>query len=710
MNTPQRREEARKQAREMVSKMTLEEKISQLDYRSKDIPHLQVKEYNYWSEGLHGVARAGVATMFPQAIGLAAMFDEELLEEVAEAISLEARAKYHAFEGKEDFDIYKGLTYWSPNINIFRDPRWGRGQETYGEDPYLTSRLGVAFIQGLQGTGEYLRIAACAKHFAAHSGPEELRHGFQAEVSPKDLYETYLPAFKAAVQEAEVESVMGAYSGINGIPMCIHDEMINGLLREDWGFEGHFVSDYYALEDIAKNHKYSKDHTETMALALKAGLDLCAGNIAPLTKEALERGLIQEEQVTTAVERLYTTRFLLGMYEEECEYNQISYDVVDSPEHQRLNLEATRRSIVLLKNEGILPLEKTKLNAISVIGPNANSRIALTGNYHGTASRYHTVLEGIQDYVVDSTKVYYAEGCHLYKDNVEGRLAKADDREAEAEIVAERSDVIILSLGLDSTIEGEQGDAGNSYGSGDRLDLGLPGRQEKLLRRMLEVGKPVIVLLHAGGSIVLNGLEDHPNLKAILQCWYPGSLGGRAIAELLFGEYSPSGKLPVTFYKRMEDLPSFTDYSMKDRTYRYLEKEPLYPFGFGLTYSEVVLQNLQITEIRENEGIEVAVSVKNTGERIVEEVVQFYIQDNESKWAPRNPRLALFKRIKVQPGEEKLLELTIDWNRLLVVDEDGKEKLDSSSFTLYAGLSQPDARSVHLKGSEPLTASLMIGN
>lgn len=702
------RSQAVEKAKEIVAEMTIDEKIKQLNYQSPGIERLDIADYNYWSEGLHGVARAGLATMFPQAIGMAAMFDESMMEEIGDVIATEARAKYNAFREKGDHDIYKGLTYWSPNINIFRDPRWGRGQETYGEDPYLTGKLGVAFIKGLQGNGEHLKIAACAKHFAGHSGPEADRHHFQAEINPKDLYETYLPAFETAVKDGKVESVMGAYSGINGTPMCVHEEMINGLLREEWGFEGHFVSDYYALEDVYPNHHYSNSHAETMAMALKAGCDLCAGKISTETTEALEKGLVTEEEITTAVERLYTTRVMLGMFDEACEHNAIPFEVVDSKEHRKLAEKASRKSIVLLKNDDFLPLNKTEVSSIAVIGPNANSRTALIGNYSGTPSRYYTVLEGIQDAFADDTRIYHSLGCHLYRDNIEGGLAHKHDREKEAEIIAERSDVIILSLGLDSTIEGEQGDAGNSYASGDRPDLSLPGQQHRLLEKILAIGKPVVLVTSAGGGISLKGLETHPNLKAHIHNWYPGNFGGRALADLLTGVYSPSGKLPITFYKDADQLPAYTDYSMENRTYRYATDNVLYPFGYGLSYSKVTFSDLKVAKIEENESIDFEITLQNEGDYAVEEVVQVYLQNKTSTFKSVNPRLIAFQNIKLSVNERKTIQINVDWNQLLVVNDSGERVLDDEEYEVFIGNSQPDSISRKLLGASPLSIGFNI--
>ena len=569
------RQKAKELAEVLVSQMTAEEKASQLLFDAPAIERLGVPAYNWWNEALHGLARGGTATSFPQAIGLAAMFDDELLEQIADAISTETRAKYNALSAEGDRDLYHGLTMWSPNVNIFRDPRWGRGQETYGEDPYLTARLGKAFVRGLQGKGETLKTAACAKHFAVHSGPEALRHSFNAVASPKDMEETYLPAFQALVREAGVEAVMGAYNRTNGEPCCASDALMRKL-RGDWGFEGHFVSDCWALQDFHENHKITSTPAESVTMALKAGCDLNCGCTYQHVMDAYELGMISEEEITRSAVRLFTTRYLLGiMGDEGSEYDAIPYTAVECEEHLALAHEAALRSCVLLKNDGLLPLDPDTCGVLGVIGPNAYCRVSLIGNYHGTASRYTTVLEGIQDLTAGRSRVLYSEGCALDADRVE-HLAQADDRLAEAAAVAKASDTVILVLGLDETLEGEEGDTGNSYFSGDKADLLLPECQRRLLERVLAVGKPTVIVLMAGSAIDLS--EAEPRANAILLSWYPGAGGGRAVAELLLGRVSPSGKLPVTFYHndQLARMPEFTDYAMAGRTYRYIEDAPLY--------------------------------------------------------------------------------------------------------------------------------------
>lgn len=701
-------EYALEKAKELVSKMTLQEKAEQLTYKAPEIKHLNIPRYNWWNEGLHGVARAGTATVFPQAIGLAAMFDDELLNKIAQIIATEGRAKYNESSKKEDRDIYKGLTYWSPNVNIFRDPRWGRGHETYGEDPYLTSRLGVAFVKGLQGEGKYLKIAACAKHFAVHSGPEGLRHEFNAVVSKKDLYETYLPAFEACVKEADVEAVMGAYNRTNDEPCCGSELLLKDILRGKWQFKGHVVSDCWAIADFHLYHGVTSTATESAALAIKNGCDLNCGNVYLQMLLAYKEGLVTEEDITRSAERLMATRIRLGMFDEKCEYNKIPYEVNDCKEHNEVSLMASRKSIVMLRNNGLLPLDKSKIKSIGVIGPNSDSELMLKGNYFGTASRYITILEGIHEAVGEDVRVFYSEGCHLYNDSISNlALPNINDRLAEAITVAEHSDVVVMCLGLDSSIEGEQGDAGNSDGAGDKLSLNLPGKQQELLEKVIATGKPVIVVLGSGSALTLQGQEE--NCAAILQAWYPGSQGGRAVADLIFGKCSPSGKLPVTFYKTTEELPEFTDYSMKGRTYRYMKGESLYPFGFGLTYSNVELSELSISHINENyENVEASIKISNLGNFDIEEVVQCYVKDLESKYAVDNYNLSAFKRVSLNKGESKVVKMIINKISFEAVNDEGERILDSKKFKLFVGISQPDSRSVKLTGITPLEAEIQL--
>ena len=694
-------------AKDLVSRMTLEERASQLRFDAPPVERLGIPAYNWWNEALHGVARAGTATTFPQAIGMAAMFDAPLMREIGGVISQEGRAKYNASAQEGDRDIYKGLTFWSPNINIFRDPRWGRGHETYGEDPYLTARLGVQFVEGLQQTDDkgYMQAAACAKHFAVHSGPERLRHEFNAVVSDKDLWETYLPAFEALVTEAGVEAVMGAYNRTNDEPCCGSNLLLRQILRGKWNFKGHVVSDCWALKDFHTYHHVTADMEQSAALALKMGCDINCGSTYLYILSAYERGLVTEEEITQAAVHAMTTRFKLGLFDQDCGYNQVPYEVVACKEHLAVAQKAADESMVLLKNDGILPLCKEKLKTVAVIGPNADSRVALMGNYHGTADRYITPLEGIQDYLGEDVRVYYSEGAALADDRVE-RLALPDDRISEAVIMAKRSDVVILCLGLDETLEGEQRDTEKIFDSGDKRDLSLPPSQQKLLEAVTAVGKPVVLLMSTGSAMDLRLADQRCN--AILQTWYPGGRGGKSIARILFGEVSPSGKLPVTFYRSVEDLPDFCDYSMHNRTYRYFQGEPLYPFGYGLSYSHVTLSDLQLEKAVAGKPLTLSVNACNDGGRDTDEVVQVYIKDLQSPLAVANHSLCAFTRISLRAGEKCTVSLTLSPAAFQVVDEDGSRKLDSHAFRIYVGLSQPDARSVALTGQAPLQQDISL--
>ncbi len=703
------RASARKRAQELVSQMTLEEKASQLKHDAPAIPRLNVPAYNWWNEGLHGVARAGVATSFPQAIGMAAAFDTELMGQVGQVIGVEGRAKYNAYSAQEDRDIYKGLTFWSPNVNIFRDPRWGRGHETYGEDPYLTGELGKAFVEGLQGDGEVMQAAACAKHFAVHSGPEAVRHKFDAKATKKDMWETYLPAFEKLVKEAGVEAVMGAYNRTNGEPCCGSKTLMQDILRGEWDFQGHFVSDCWAIRDFHEHHMVTDTAEESAAMALKAGCDVNCGNTYLHMVKAYQDGLVTEEEITLAAERLFTTRFLLGLFD-ETEYDQIGYDKIECKEHLALADRATAEGVVLLKNNGILPLKKEQLKTIGVVGPNANSRAALVGNYHGTSSRYITVLEGIQDVVGDDVRVYYSEGCHLFKDKTES-LGRRHDRVTEAVSVAQNSDVVILCVGLDETLEGEEGDTGNSYASGDKVDLLLPQTQRELVEAVLKVGKPTIVLNMTGSAMDLRVEQEQAD--AVMQLWYPGARGGKVVAQLLFGELSPSGKLPVTFYKNTEDLPAFEDYSMKGRTYRYIETEPLYPFGYGLTYGDVEVSAVsccgspavnggEIT-MDSPEAFRLHVKLTNRGQEGTGEVVQVYIRAEDAPDATPAAKLCGFARTWVPAEGEASVTVPIGAEAFTVVNEEGERLVEGKTFTVSVGLGQPDARTRALTGKDCIT-------
>lgn len=696
---PQKLAAYRAQAAVLTAQMTLEEKVSQTLYNAPAIPRLGIPAYNWWNEALHGIARAGTATVFPQAIAMAAAFDEDMMETVGEAVSIEARAKYNAQSAAGDRDIYKGLTCWAPNVNIFRDPRWGRGHETYGEDPYLTSRLAVRFIQGMQGHDpDHLRTAACAKHFAVHSGPEAVRHSFNAEATPKDLAETYLPAFRACVEEAKVEIVMGAYNRLNGVPCCGDPDLLKKLLRDEWGFDGHVTSDFYAIKDFHDGHGVTKNEEDSAALAMNSGCDLDAGRFYKHLADAVRHGKVSMQRLDEAVTNLLATRIRLGILGEPADnFDAIPYTVVDSPDMMQLNRSVALKCPVLLKNNGILPLDPAKKQTIAVIGPNANSRAALVGNYEGTASRYVTVLEGIQDTVGPDTRVLYAQGCHLYKDRTSG-LAQADDRISEVKAVCAAADVMIAVVGLDATIEGEEGDAGNEYGSGDKPNLCLPGLQQHLLETAASFGKPLIVITLAGSALALDWAEEHA--AAVVHGAYPGAQGGWALAHLLFGLANFEGRLPVTFYSEHNTLPAFEDYRMQGRTYRFIQEKPLYPFGYGLSYTEFTCRALTADRdvLHPGDSLTLTVSVQNVGSRSGNAAVQVYVR---APGGTPNAQLKQIQRVPLKPGRTQQVSLplpadTFDW-----IDTDGTPRRTAGTYRIFVGLSQPDPRSAELLHQSP---------
>ncbi|MBE7719634.1 MAG: glycoside hydrolase family 3 protein [Lacrimispora celerecrescens] len=705
-----KQKEYRKRAKKLVAEMTLEEKVSQTVHRAAAIPRLGIKGYNWWNEGLHGVARAGVATVFPQAIGMAASFDEGLLWEVADVVSTEARAKFHMQQKFGDSDIYKGLTFWAPNVNIFRDPRWGRGHETFGEDPHLTSRLGVSFIKGMQGDDEnYMKAAACAKHFAVHSGPEDERHSFNAVVTKQDMFETYLPAFEACVKEGKVEAVMGAYNRTNGEPCCGSKTLLKDILRTAWGFDGHVTSDCWAVKDFHEHHGVTGSALESAALAMENGCDLNCGSLFLYLTEAVNRGMVSEERLNEAVENLMVTRLKLGLFEEpeHVEYSKITYENNDTREHKALNFKASRKSFVLLKNEGhVLPLDKSKIKTIGIIGPNSNNRKALIGNYEGTASRYYTISEGIQDYVGEDVRVMVSEGCHLCKPRVSG-LGQENDRLSEVRGVCESSDVIIACMGLDSSLEGEEGDEGNEFASGDKPNLSLPGLQQQVLEEIYKSGKPVVLVLLSGSALAVSWADEH--IPAIIEGWYPGAQGGRALAAVLFGDYSPEGKLPVTFYRTTEELPAFTDYAMKGRTYRYMEQEALYPFGYGLSYTDFSVKDVALSKERIQEGdtLTIKAVLKNEGLMKGAETLQIYVKS----CAPQTPnaQLKAFLKAELEPGEEREVQVTLSDKAFALRDKQGDLVMEAGTYQVYVGTQQPDRRSRELTGKEPEMVTVSVG-
>ena len=696
---------ARKRAEELVSKMTVEEAASQLRFDAPASERLGFPEYNWWNEALHGVARAGTATSFPQSIALGATFDQDLLGKIGETISTEGRAKYNEISANMgDRDIYKGLTFWSPNVNVFRDPRWGRGQETYGEDPYLISRLAIPFIKGIQGDGEYMKAAACAKHFAVHSGPEEKRHSFDVEPSKKDLRETYLPAFEACIKEAGVESVMGAYNRVNGEPCCGHS-FIKDIIRDEWGFEGHFVSDCWAIRDFHEHHKVTKNSEESAALALSKGCDLNCGCTYVHLMKAYNKGLVTEQQIRDAAVRLFTTRFLLGLFD-KTEYDGLTYLDVETTESIALAKRASDEAVVMLKNDGILPLDNGKAKVISVIGPNADARRPLMGNYYGTSSEYITAIEGIRRAAGDSVRILYSEGCDL--SNVKpDPLSRDYNTLAEAKAVMSRSDLVILCIGLNETLEGEEGDQGNQYASGDKNNLSFPKPQLKLIEAVKASGKPFIVVVMTGSAMDLTPFSEEAS--AILQAWYPGARGGLSIGDIIFGKVNPSGKLPVTIYRSVDDLPDFEDYSMKNRTYKYLEHKPLYPFGFGLTYGKVKIVNASVSDSSESaraNGFDITVSVKNEGSIKTDEVVQIYAKALEDKNEVRNFKLVGFSRVTLDAGEAEDVILHVTPDSLMVFDDEGNKLMPEGKIAVYAGFGQPDERTAELYGSKAVELTI----
>jgi len=816
---------------DLVSRMTLEEKVSQMVYDAPAIERLGIPAYNWWNECLHGVGRAGVATVFPQAIGLAATWDTALMHRVATAISDEARAKHHEALRRGIRDIYTGLTFWSPNINIFRDPRWGRGQETYGECPYLTARMGVAFVRGLQGDDpKYLKLVATPKHYAVHSGPEPARHTFDARVSERDLQETYLPAFEACVVEGKAFSVMGAYNRTNGEPCCASPTLLDKILRQRWGFQGYVVSDCGAIADIYERHKVVATAEEAAALAVKAGCDLNCGSTYPALINAVAQGLIDEATIDRAVKRLFTARFRLGMFDppEHVPYARIPYEVNDCPAHRALALQAARESIVLLKNEGnLLPLPKN-LASIAVIGPNADSLSVLLGNYNGTPSHAVTPLEGIRRKLSPTTKLYYARGCPIaagvptlevipssalrppqadagqtglvgryypqarlegapaltrvdplvdfawkgcsplsgkwadpfavcwegflvppvsgtyrlgakglsdYRLYLDGELlvtyegihhpialtkeirleagrfyalrleyiqrgldpqvqllwAPPDaDEEALALEAARKAEVVVMVLGLSPELEGEEMPVQvEGFAGGDRTDLKLPRPQEELLRRIHALGKPVVLVLLNGSALAVNWAKEH--IPAIVEAWYGGEEGGNALADVLFGDYNPTGRLPVTFYKSVEDLPPFEDYNMEGRTYRYFRGEPLFPFGYGLSYTTFAYRDLRLSapSIAPGEALTVSVEVQNTGQRAGDEVVQLYLRDVEASVRVPLWQLAGFERIHLAPGERRTVSFTLAPRQFSLIDAQGQRVIEPGEFRIAVGGRQP---------------------
>ena len=696
---------AKKKAIEITSQMTPYEKLSQLLYNSPAIERLGIKEYNWWNEAAHGVARAGIATVFPQAIGMAATFNPDLINRVAQAVSTEARAKYNKNVQLEDYDIYKGLTFWTPNINIFRDPRWGRGQETFGECPFLTSQMGNAYIKGLQGDGDFLKSAACAKHFAVHSGPEAQRHSFDASVGMKDLWETYLPAFENAVG-AGVIGVMGAYNRTNGEPSCAHSYLMEEVLQNKWGFDGYFVSDCGAISDISKHHKFTNTMKEAAALALKKGCNLNCGEAYSHLVDAYEENLITDEDINRAVEKLYFVRALLGEFEENRPFKDISYDRLDCEEHKELNLETAKQTLVMLKNQNnFLPIKDGEYKKIAVIGPNATSITALEGNYNGQASEYFTIADGMRK-TFQKTQITVADGSHIWQEEKNNcdEFLNGIGRGLE---VAGEADLTVLCLGLDRNIEGEELDISDDYAyRGDRNSISLPRTQIRLAESICDVAKNLIVVVLSGSSVDL-GEKINSHAKAIIHGWYPGAMGGLAIAKLINGEFSPSGRLPLTFYKQDNSLPDFTNYNMDGRTYRYIKEEPLYPFGFGLGYSKTNYNKAQIT-FRDDEKIKIKVSLANEGNFDIVEKIQVYAKFTHSKTTTPNYQLCGIKAVTLKSFQAAEAEIEVNMYWLKAVLENGERVKPDSEITLFVGGHQPDCLSEKLSETKCLEIIINI--
>ena len=813
----------------LISLMTLEEKVSQMMDNAPAIPRLGVPEYNWWNEALHGVARAGEATVFPQAIGLAAAFDEPLMRTIADIISTEARAKYHHAQKEKNYKRYFGLTFWSPNINIFRDPRWGRGQETYGEDPYWTGKLGLAFVEGIQGKhSKYLKAIATPKHFAVHNGPEAGRHSFNALAGDRDLWETYLPAFEKTVVQGKAYSVMCAYNAFRGEPCCSNKALLEDILRKRWGFQGYVVSDCGAIRDISEHHKTVANAQEASARSVRAGTDLNCGSHYKALLNAVKNGLLSEAELDISLRRLFLARFRLGMFDpdEKVSFSNIPFEMNVSLEHGQVALQAASKSIVLLKNSGgLLPLQAKKYRQIAVIGPNANYRDVLLGNYNGTPPYYITPLDGIQKLVGDHTRIVYAKGCgHVSKaielevipeevlsesgqqglkaeffsntelkgdpdkirqdetvnlnwaqgnpvpplpiENISARWTglltptvsgeytlavtgddgyrlylngkllidqwhdqstktttakvlleegvsdsirleyyqgtggasiklrwivptKKDPMQEAVELAAE-SDLIVFVGGISPRLEGEQGEGATAEGfyEGDRTTIQLPSVQRELLMQIKETGTPIVGVFMSGSALALNWSNE--NLPALLQAWYPGQEGGTALAQILFGKQNPSGRLPITFYKSVKDLPPFEDYSMTNRTYRYFTGTPLYPFGYGLSYTSFKFQEFKTPDVlRVGSSCDLSVIVSNTGAMDGEEVIQVYVSHPNAPVPTPIHSLKAIRRVFLKKGFSKRIKLTLSPDDLAILDKDMNRRMIEGKIKLFIGGGQP---------------------
>jgi beta-glucosidase len=688
---------------DLLSRMTLEEKISQMVYNSPAIDRLGISPYNWWSECLHGVARSGRATVYPQAIGLAATFDTNLIFRIGTAISDEGRAIFHAATAKGYYRQYGGLTFWTPNINIFRDPRWGRGQETYGEDPFLTGQMGAALVKGIQGNDSiYLKAGACAKHYAVHSGPEGLRHEFNAIVSKKDLFETYLPAFKALV-DANVEAVMCAYNRTNDEACCGSNTLLQEILRKKWNFQGHIVSDCWSLHDFYEGHNVTENPVEAAALALKSGVNVNCGDTYPYLNEAVEQGLVTEKEIDESLSWLLKTRFRLGLFDppEMNPYTSISTDVINCNKHRQLAREAAQKSVILLKNkDNVLPLDKD-IEYIYVLGPNATNLDVLLGNYYGLSGNMSTILEGLTAKVEPGSFIAYRQGCLLDRDNI-----NPIDWTTEG---AKEATVSIAVMGISGLLEGEEGESILSPTKGDRFDIRLPESQVNQLKKLRENNdKPIILILTGGSPIDISEVENL--VDAILFVWYPGEEGGNAVADIIFGDVSPSGRLPVTFPKSLDQLPPYDDYNMAGRTYRYMTKDPMYPFGYGMSFATFEYQDAIIDRevIKRGESVNIEVTVINKGEIEADEVIQLYITDLDATVTVPLYSLKEFKRMHLKPGESAKIKFTVTPEMMEIVNEDGESVLEPGEFKVTIGGSSPGKRSLELGAATPVELLFMV--
>lgn len=686
--------------KDLVCRLSLDEKVGLMSHEARGVPRLNIPAYNYWNEALHGVARTGRATVFPQAIGMAATWDKELVRDVASAISDEGRAKYHQALRRNGYTSqYQGLNYWTPNINIFRDPRWGRGQETWGEDPFLTGEMAAEFVKGLQGDDpKYLKAAACAKHYAVHSGPEKDRHHFNAVVTKRELYDTYLPAFKKLVTEANVEAVMGAYNRTLGEVCCASKLLLEDILRGEWGFKGHVVSDCFALADFHLNHKVTKDAAESAALAITHGCDLGCDHVFNEIPEAIARGLMTEADVDRALEHSLITRFKLGMFDppEEVPYASITTDVVSSDEHRRLAYQAAAESVVLLKNKNnILPI-KPSTKKIFVTGPTATSMEVLLGNYYGFNERMITLLEGITGRIPEGMGMEYTAGAMLKHPR--------EIKETWAVDMGQKSDFAIVCCGQSSFLEGEEGESLLSPQNGDRESISLPAVQVEYIKELALSGTRIVLVVTGGSPIALGEVDEF--VDAIVFIWYPGMEGGRAVADVLFGDASPSGKLPLTFPKSLEQLPAFDDYSMKGRTYRYMTEEPLYPFGFGLSYSRFEYSDLKLdrADVPTGGSINVRLMLHNSGPADAAEVVQFYLSDLKASTVVPVSHLVGFERIQLAAGESRVINFILTPEMMSFYNDDGKLTLEPGAFKLEVGACSPGKRGQELGAPAPVTA------